>query len=82
MDATLTIRIKNLPTIDGTLVKNIFTHFLKDDSGISYQKLNELQESKEPLNVLIITEEDGQNEFKAYITHLNIKSVQFLLFSG
>ena len=80
MDATLTLRIDTLPSLQGSLVKNVFTHFFDDNSEISSEMLVELQESKEPVSVLIRTEEI-QEEYKAYITHINKRSVQFLLFS-
>ncbi len=80
MSATLTIRIDKLPSLQGSLVKNVFTHFFDDNSEISSEMLVELQESKEPVSVLIRTEEI-QEEYKAYITHINERSVQFLLFS-
>ena len=80
MDATLTIRIDKLPSLQGSLAKNIFTHFFDDNSEISSEMLVELQESKEPVSVLIRTEE-MQEEYKAYITHINERLVQFLLFS-
>ena len=80
MNATLTIRIDKLPSLQGSLVKNVFTHFFDDNSEISSEMLVELQESKEPVSVLIRTEEI-QEEYKAYITHINERSVQFLLFS-
>ncbi len=79
MDATLTLRIDKLPSLQGSLVKNVFTHFFDDNSEISSEMLVELQESKEPVSVLIRTEEI-QEEYKAYITHINKRSVQFLLF--
>lgn len=79
MSATLTLRIDKLPSLQGSLVKNIFTHFFDDNSEISSEMLVELQESKEPVSVLIRTEE-MQEEYKAYITHINKRSVQFLLF--
>ncbi len=79
MNATLTIRIDKLPSLQGSLVKNVFTHFFDDNSEISSEMLVELQESKEPVSVLIRTEEI-QEEYKAYITHINKRSVQFLLF--
>ena len=80
MSATLTIRIDKLPSLQGSLVKNVFTHFFDDNSEISSEMLVELQESKEPVSVLIRTEEI-QEEYKAYITHISKRSVQFLLFS-
>ena len=80
MNATLTIRIDKLPSLQGSLVKNVFTHFFDDNSEISSEMLVELQELKEPVSVLILTEEI-QEEYKAYITHINKRSVQFLLFS-
>ena len=80
MDATLTLRIDKLPSLQGSLVKNVFTHFFDGNSEISSEMLVELQESKEPVSVLIRTEEI-QEEYKAYITHINKRSVQFLLFS-
>jgi len=80
MDATLTLRIDKLPSLQGSLVKNVFTHFFDDNSEISSEMLVELQESKEPVSVLIRTDE-LQEEYKAYITHINKRSVQFLLFS-
>ncbi len=79
MNATLTIRIDKLPSLQGSLVKNVFTHFFDDNSEISSEVLVELQESKEPVSILIRTEEI-QEEYKAYITHINKRSVQFLLF--
>jgi len=79
MSATLTLRIDKLPSLQGSLVKNVFTHFFDDNSEISSEMLVELQESKEPVSVLIRTEEI-QEEYKAYITHINKRSVQFLLF--
>lgn len=79
MSATLTLRIDKLPSLQGSLVKNVFTHFFDDNSEISSEMLVELQESKEPVSVLIRTEE-MQEEYKAYITHINKRSVQFLLF--
>ncbi len=79
MSATLTIRIDKLPSLQGSLVKNVFTHFFDDNSEISSEMLVELQESKEPVSVLIRTEEI-QEEYKAYITHINKRLVQFLLF--
>ena len=79
MSATLTLRIDKLPSLQGSLVKNVFTHFFDDNSEISSEMLVELQESKEPVSVLIRTEE-VQEEYKAYITHINKRLVQFLLF--
>lgn len=80
MNTTLTLRIDNLPSLQGSLIQNIFTHFFDDNSEISREILADLQESKEPISVLILTDEI-QEDYKAYITYINERSVQFLLFS-
>jgi len=80
MDATLTLRIDKLPSLQGSLVQNVFTHFFDDNSEISREMLVELQESKEPVSVLILTDE-LQEEYKAYITYIGKRSAQFLLFN-
>ncbi len=80
MDTTLTLRIDNTPSLKGSLVKNVFTHFFNDNSEISKEMLVELQESKEAISVLILAN-DIQEEYNAHITRINERSVQFLLFS-
>ena len=80
MDATLKLRIDKLPSLQGSLVKNVFTYFFDDNSEISREMIVKLQESKEPVSVLILTDEI-QEGYKAYITRIDNRSAQFLLFS-
>ncbi len=80
MEATLTLRTEDLPKLPGVLINNIFTHWFGENTEITPEQLEQMQDQEKPLAVVIITPREDYKEYQAFITSLTDKSVQFLLF--